>query len=146
MFGNRLMISVQAALEQTLSLHLLPTKMNSQPVYIQTGALVLYKQTALVARGLIRRRPTNPIKSPFFPRAVCLKTGRVTRKEGGDWQSDVVVSVPTSVYVLTAKHRYHSAVRSRSLPVMWAGTKAECLPGEPKNIQIINRNRTLYSV
>lgn len=55
----------------SLSLSLaLATKTNPQPVYIQTGALVLCKQTALVARGLIRRRPTNPIKSPFVPRSV----------------------------------------------------------------------------
>lgn len=76
MFGNALMISAQSApasLEQTLSLSLslaLATRTNPQPVYIQTGALVLYKQTVFVARGLIRKRPTNPIKSPSVPRLV----------------------------------------------------------------------------
>lgn len=48
----------------------LATKTNPQPVYIGTGALALYKQTAPVARGLIRRRPTNPIKSLFVPCSV----------------------------------------------------------------------------
>lgn len=34
-----------------------------------------------MARSLIRRRPTNPIKRPFVPLLdVCLKMGRVTRK------------------------------------------------------------------
>lgn len=74
MFGNTLMVSVQltpTSLKQTLAL---ATKTNPQPVYIHTGALALYKQTASVARGLIRRRPTNPIKSPFVPLlGVCLK-------------------------------------------------------------------------
>ena len=121
MFGNTLMISVQlapASLEQTPSL---ATETNPQPVYIQTGALVLYKQTGLVAEGLIRRRPANPIKSLFVPRSgFCLKTGRVTREEGGDWQSVhvVVVSVPICVYAATVKHRYNPGARRRSLLVM----------------------------
>lgn len=55
----------------------LATGTSPPPVYIQSGALVLYKQTALVARGLIRRRSANPIKSSF----VCLKTGKETGKE-----------------------------------------------------------------
>lgn len=47
--------------------------------------------------------------------AECLKTGRVTRREGSDWKSVVVVlSVPNSVYVPTVKHRYHPAVISAS--------------------------------
>jgi len=62
-----------------------------------------------------------------------LKTGKVTREEGGDWQSVVVVvSVPISVYVPMVKHRYHPAAKSRALPVMWAGNEAQCLPREPK--------------
>lgn len=71
MFGNTLMIScVSGTNSLSLSLSLFATKTNPQPVYIQTGALVLYKQTALVARGLIRRRCANPIKSPFVARSV----------------------------------------------------------------------------
>lgn len=85
MFGNMLMVSVQSApmsLEQTLLLAFCHQGKKPQPVYIRTGALALYKQTAPVARGLIRRRATNPIKSQSVPSlGVCLKTGRVTTRE-----------------------------------------------------------------
>lgn len=59
-----------------------------------------------------------------------MKTGRVAREEGVDWRSVVVVvvSVPIFVYVVMVKHRYHPAARRRSLPELWARTKAQFLP------------------
>lgn len=66
-----------------------------------------------MARGLIRRRSANPIKSPF----VCLKTGKETGKEAtGGCVVVVVLSVPNSVYVPTAQRRYRPAAAGVSLP------------------------------
>ncbi len=84
MFRNMLMIScISGTNSLLLSLALLPPR-QTRSQYIQTGALVLYKQTALVARGLIRRRPANPIKSPFIP-LQCLFEDRKSNKGGGRW-------------------------------------------------------------
>lgn len=65
-----------------------------------------------MARGLIRRRSANPIKSPF----VCLKTGKETGKEATGGCVVVVLSVPNSVYVPTVQRRYRPAAAGVSLP------------------------------
>lgn len=116
MFGNTLMISCISGTNSLLSP---TTKTNPPPVCVQTGALVLYKQTALVARGLIRRRYANPIKSPSVPRSV-FEDRKSNKRRGSDWNSVVVVvpSVLNCVYAPMVKHGCHPAVTGRSLPPM----------------------------
>lgn len=63
-------------------------------------------RAGFLAGGLTGTRSANPIKNPSVLRSVCLKTGRVRRKEGG------------AVYA--------PPVKRGSLLAMWAGPR--CLP------------------
>lgn len=93
-----------------MSFHVSATKTNLQPVYIQTGALGFYKQTTPVARSLIRRRPTNPIKSPFVPSSVFVWR----REEQQGWRE---VTGGLSLFpceLNAAKCRYHAAASGTS--------------------------------